>query len=303
MPAKIPRPIRNEVITKWLSGVGRDKIAKDCGISTGMVSNITSSERTQGNFSPEDFDLIRQTALKLKQEGLSLDKLVSPLRLHSIIKNKNLKEEQVERLIEALDVHFFKKKGALTEEFTDDIIKLSEMSNKLNIPIDKLFEAVLEKRREKAKLIDEVEDLKMEKLRAIQDSRITSKDLAEYKRHRPIIEHCKKVEKLFHLKDRECEDLDKKLKHEKLARIQEQFLWEVNEDELQRVNMTLKDNTKDFQPIQPDELIEIVQQFLHSPLKYKKEIANLSKLIKRPKAGSEEAKFFGIPGDSNIIID
>jgi hypothetical protein len=129
MPAKIPRPIRNEVITKWLSGVGRDKIAKDCGISTGMVSNITSSERTQGNFSPEDFDLIRQTALKLKQEGLSLDKLVSPLRLHSIIKNKNLKEEQVERLIEALDVHFFKKKGALTEEFTDDIIKLSEMSN------------------------------------------------------------------------------------------------------------------------------------------------------------------------------
>jgi hypothetical protein len=260
MPAEIPGPIRNEVIRKWLSGLGRDKIAGDCGISTGMVSNIISSARTQGSNTLEDFDLIRQTALTLKRDGLSIE-TVPALRLHSIIKGKNLTEEQVERSIEELDVHFFKKKGVLIEEYVDDIIKLSEISKKLNIPIDKLFESVSEKTREKDKLIDEIEDLKMERLRAIQDHAITSKDLEEYKKNKPIIEHCKKVEELFHSKDSECEDYDKKLKHEKLARIQEQFLWEVDEYELQRLNMKRKD-IKDFQPILPEELIEMVQQLL-----------------------------------------
>jgi hypothetical protein len=53
MPAKIPGTIRNEVRWKWLMGLRRDKIAKECGMSTGMISNIISSAKTQSSYAPE----------------------------------------------------------------------------------------------------------------------------------------------------------------------------------------------------------------------------------------------------------
>jgi hypothetical protein len=287
MPAKIPRAIRDEVIWKWLMGLRRDKIAKECGISTGMISNIISSAKTQSSNAPEDFDLVRQISLMLKREGLSLDTLASTLRLRSILKDKNLREEQIEQLFDDFDVHFFKKKGVLTEEFVDNIINLSEISKKLNIPIDKLFESVSEKRRENDKLNDEIENKRMMRIVAIQDLLITTKDLEEYKKNRPIIEHCRRLEKAFHLRDLDYESLDKQLKDEKLEKIQEQSYWELNEDELEILNTKPKTNNRVLQPIDPSEYREMVRQLLSSPLKYQNIIPNLYKYYKRLKAESE----------------
>jgi hypothetical protein len=42
MPSKLPDNIKSNVIQQWLAGRARDKIAFDCGISTGAVSNITN---------------------------------------------------------------------------------------------------------------------------------------------------------------------------------------------------------------------------------------------------------------------
>jgi hypothetical protein len=149
--------------------------------------------------------------------------------------------EELERLIEELDAYFFKEKRVTTVEFADDIIQLSEMCDKLNTPIDKLFKSVSEKRQEKDKLIDEIDYLGKEKLREIQDAKTTSKDLEEYRRNRPIIEHSKRLERSFHLADFEKEEMDKKLKQEKLARIHEQSLRQVNEHELQKAYMKRKE--------------------------------------------------------------
>jgi hypothetical protein len=303
MPAKIPRAIRDEVIWKWLMGLRRDKIAKECGISTGMISNIISSAKTQSSNAPEDFDLVRQISLMLKREGLSLDTLASTLRLRSILKDKNLREEQIEQLFDDFDVHFFKKKGVLTEEFVDNIINLSEISKKLNIPIDKLFESVSEKRRENDKLNDEIENKRMMRIVAIQDLLITTKDLEEYKKNRPIIEHCRRLEKAFHLRDLDYESLDKQLKDEKLEKIQEQSYWELNEDELEILNTKPKTNNRVLQPIDPSEYREMVRQLLSSPLKYQNIIPDLYKYYKRLKAESEQTKFFGIADDSNQITN
>jgi hypothetical protein len=268
-----------------------------------MISNIISSARTQDSDTSEDFDLIRQTVLMIKREGVTLDMLVPTMRLHSILRDRNLKELQIEQLNEKLDLYFFKKKGVLTEEFVDDIIELSEMCHKLDIPIDKFFESVSEKRQEKGRLIDEIADLKKERFHAIRDCAITLNDLEDYKRDRTTIEHYRKFEKLFHLKDNDCEALDKRLQGEISARIQEQYYREVNEDELESLNMKLKDSNKISQPIDPVEYGEMVQQLLHSPLEYEKEITDLFRRYKRLKAKSDQAKSFGILGNSNRIMN
>ena len=40
MGSKIPRPVRLEVIRKWLQGQSRDQIANEVGIGAGNVSGI-----------------------------------------------------------------------------------------------------------------------------------------------------------------------------------------------------------------------------------------------------------------------
>jgi transposase len=37
MPAKIPKPIREQVIKQWLQGISRDQIAKDNDVGAGTV--------------------------------------------------------------------------------------------------------------------------------------------------------------------------------------------------------------------------------------------------------------------------
>ena len=42
MPYRLPDNVKTPVIQQWLAGHTRDKIANDCGISTGAVSNMVN---------------------------------------------------------------------------------------------------------------------------------------------------------------------------------------------------------------------------------------------------------------------
>ena len=81
------------------------------------------------------------------------------MRLHRFLKTKGLNEEQIERIIDDLDVQFFKKNCLSTEEYVDTIIDLSDFSTKLNVPLDKLFDALKAKKLQNDLLIDEIERL------------------------------------------------------------------------------------------------------------------------------------------------
>ena len=59
------------------------------------------------------------------------------------------KREQLELLMNEFDKLFFKKRDATTEEYVDTIISLSEISTKLGIPLEKLFDSVKEKIRDR----------------------------------------------------------------------------------------------------------------------------------------------------------
>lgn len=128
------------------------------------VSIIISSAKMHADISQEDFNLTRETILMLKREGLTIDELVPLMRLHGFLKERNLREEQIDEF----DTHFFKRKGVSTEEYVDTIINLSLISRKFNVSLEKVLDSVNEKRRERDTLAEDIEELKNNKMAAIQ---------------------------------------------------------------------------------------------------------------------------------------
>ena len=77
---------------------------------------VISFLRQEGNLViHDDFDLIRETVLMMKREGLTIDNLVSIARLEGFLKETGLKEGQIERMIDDLNAHLFKR-GLSIEE-------------------------------------------------------------------------------------------------------------------------------------------------------------------------------------------
>ncbi len=84
MGSKIPRPVRLEVIRKWLQGQRRDQIANEIGIGAGTVSGIVKEYRKDD---PE-FDLLREVALNLKNRGMSIESFAALIRLREVLVEK-----------------------------------------------------------------------------------------------------------------------------------------------------------------------------------------------------------------------
>ena len=276
MPAQIPRQIKNAVIQRWLSGISREKIAKEFTIGTGTVSNIVSSARGQsGNFH-DNFDLIRETALMMKIEGLTIDNLVSIVRLEGFLKEMGLKEGEIERMIDDLNAHLFKR-GLSTEEYVTIINSLSKISTNLNIPLDKIFDSVNEKLRERDMLTDEIQELKRKKVTALHENATTLEMLEEYKANRPLNEAYRTMRRKYYSRDRDCENLDNRLKDEIQERSKENSRWELNEEELENITLKQGVKSKTPKPIDPNHFNEMVQELLNFPLKYQDKIPGLMK--------------------------
>ena len=65
MGSKIPKPIKIEVIKKWLQGKNRDQIANEVQIGAGTVSSIVKEYRRDD----PDFDLLREVGINLVNRG------------------------------------------------------------------------------------------------------------------------------------------------------------------------------------------------------------------------------------------
>ena len=84
MPAAIDPVIKKQVITQYLQGVSRDRIAADNGVGTGTVSNIIDEWKkgVQGS----DYESVRDLAIHCKKEGVNLADFMSALRIKNYIK-------------------------------------------------------------------------------------------------------------------------------------------------------------------------------------------------------------------------
>lgn len=86
MGSNTPRHIKIEVIRGWLQGKTRDEIAKEEGIRAGTVSSIINECRQNDS----EFDLLRQAAVKLKNQGESIESFAALVRLREMLKRELL---------------------------------------------------------------------------------------------------------------------------------------------------------------------------------------------------------------------
>lgn len=137
----------------------------------------------------------------------------------------------------------------------------------------------------------------------LHDNATTVEILEEYKKDRPLMERYEIMKKRFHSRDLDCEYLDKRLKDEILERIKDNSQWEINNEELERINIKRGAKDRNQQSINPEDYANIVQDLLHSPLKYKETIPSLMRRYNSLKDSTRLTSFYGITDDSAQITN
>jgi hypothetical protein len=144
MGGKIPRPIRVQVIRAWLEGKFRDKIAQELEKSTGAVSSIIKDFRKDD----PQFDLLREVALKVKNQNMDIESFAPLVRVFKVLREKELltgitgqeslelMQNRLEALIVALEVYCFKGELSI-EDFVSLITNMYNTADKLGIPLDR----------------------------------------------------------------------------------------------------------------------------------------------------------------------
>jgi hypothetical protein len=155
----IPNSIKVQVLVHWLSGISRDDIALNVGISTGSVSHIIK-ECQKGEV--VDIDLLRPVAVKMKNQGLELKDLASSISLRNMLVLLELPEEKVEKFLLALSIYNYKNDIENPEKFIDEIIKFSEYVASLDISVFNIVNYIEEMKTELKKLNSKIFFAKMD---------------------------------------------------------------------------------------------------------------------------------------------
>ena len=219
MRNQIPKPIKVNVLRKWLHGQSRKQIAKEEGIGTGTVSNIIKEYKQDDT----EFDLLRQVAVNLRNQGYNIESFASLVRIREILKRellpdktptgitiaggqehnddfetRHVREEEselerkLESLLQALLVFCFKRNLPI-KDFVDDILDLRHRANRIGIPLENLSSYVKRLEDTVHSLEEEIKQKRLEKEEALEDYDATLELLEEYDANRPLFETNKKL--------------------------------------------------------------------------------------------------------------
>jgi transcriptional regulator with XRE-family HTH domain len=308
MGGNIPRPIKIEVIKKWLQGKSRNQIAEEEGIGTGTVSSITN-ERRQND--PE-FDLMRHTAIKLKLQGDTMESFAHLVRLREIMRGllqdrdasttrttvagreeregeqkekreqgeegSNRQETQqnkgaakVEEKIESLIVAlqvFCFKHNLSINEFANLVYDLSCTADKLGVPLENLPGYIKQLESNVQRLDREIEEKRLEKQDAIADHDATLDLLEEFSANRPLFKRNQKLKKQLDEMTKLAGAYKREIDDGEFDRD-----WEmcISEEELDDANRKLGLGDSSYptpQQLNPDKLYKIAMYIYHSPSEF-----------------------------------
>lgn len=295
MGGNIPRPIKSKVIRKWLDGLNREQIAREEEISTGTVSNIIKECRQNDS----EFDLMRQVAVKLKNEEDSIESFAPLVRLREILrrelslslslldkktigeeedqdaKTQQVRdeepelEEKLESLLHGLVVFCFKQNLSI-KDFVNVIHEICSTANKLGIPLDNLPSYVKELESNSHKLAEEIEEKRLEMQEALEDYDVTVELLEEYDANRPLFETNKKLREELAKVTKQRDDYNLQLAKEKSDRELEDYnTWAMSEAELEEANEMLGFRVYPGRlKLGVEELKKIALAIYHQPTKY-----------------------------------
>ena len=247
MGGKIPRPIRVQAIKAWLEGKSRDKIAEEIGISTGAVSSITKDFRRDD----PHFDLLRETAVKIKNLNMDIQSFAPLIRVYEVLREKELltgiigqespelMQNRMEAFIVALEVFCFKGELSI-EDFVSLITNMYNTADKLGVPLDRLPAHITELRDRIDALRGELDQLEAKKQDALKDCNMTLELLQEYNANKPFIQRMRELEQQLADKDEEIRKGKEELETETLFNIVgEQITWRVSEEALNEASIGL----------------------------------------------------------------
>ena len=136
MASRIPPALKKRVIKEWLEGTPRNAISDNCEISEGSVTNIISQAR-DGDV--RDIDLLREVALAMKKENISLSYFAHSIRLKHIYDEIKLFEDQVESFLDRISVHCIEN-DIEERDFINSVDYVCYVSEMLNVSIAELPE-------------------------------------------------------------------------------------------------------------------------------------------------------------------
>ncbi|MGB6628964.1 MAG: hypothetical protein WBE61_12615 [Nitrososphaeraceae archaeon] len=251
MGSNTPRQIKVEVIRRWLQGKRRDEIAKEEGIGAGTVSSIINECRQNDS----EFDLIRQAAVKLKNQGESIESFAPLVRLREMlrrelfdkatttvtadregkargededdVKMQQLREElelenKLESLLVALEVFCFKQ-NLWINDFVDVIYQLCRGANILGIPLENLPDYLKRLENTVLSLQEEIKEKRSEKEEALEDYDVTLELLEEYKANRPLFEENKKLRERLDKVRQQRDDYARELMDERFDKVMDEY--------------------------------------------------------------------------------
>jgi hypothetical protein len=283
MGSKIPRPVRLEVIRKWLQGQSRDQIANEVGIGAGTVSGIVKECK---KYDPE-FILLREVALNLKDRGMSIESFAALIRLRKVLVEKEwlldirsgeageseadiysldeVAEKKMESLIISIEVFCFKQNLSV-KQFIDILNELYWAADKLDIPLENFPGYIEQLKAEKDSLIDHIQQLKSEEKLALEGHHTTERKLEEYWNDRPLVEKNQQLKQKLEEANQKRDTYKTELEQVRFwERKKENMMWAIPEDEL---NKAAKDLNYSKQVINPQNLKNIVMDVFPHPSKY-----------------------------------
>jgi transcriptional regulator with XRE-family HTH domain len=248
MGGKIPRPIRVQAIKAWLEGKSRDKIAEEIGISTGAVSSIIKDFRRDD----PHFDLLRETAVKIKNLNMDIQSFAPLVRVYEVLREKELltgiigqeslelMQDRMEALIVALEVFCFKKEQLSIEDFVSLITNMYNTADKLDVPLDRLPAHITELGDRIDALRGELDQLEAKKQDALRDNEATAELLQEYNANKPFIQQIQMLKQQLADKDEEIRKGKEELENERFWKaFEEKHTWSTSGDELDKASIGL----------------------------------------------------------------
>jgi transcriptional regulator with XRE-family HTH domain len=284
MGAKVPNPIKVEVIRKWLEGKSREQIVKEVGIGAGTVSSILKENRQ--NDPP--FDLMREVAVKLRRQGDSVESFAPLVRCREILrkieglgiitkhgrdgeedyKQHHLQqqevakgEEKMESLIVAFEVYCFKANLQI-KEFIDLLYDLSSTADRLGVTLENLPSYIRELENDAHRLRKEVQEIKLQKQQELRESNVTLDSLEEYKKNRPLIATIQELKEQLDTTTRERDTFRTEVERNIASKAMEEYEMTISEDEIEEANKEPGLN------LDPDKLHKILMEVYYHPSKY-----------------------------------
>jgi len=236
---------------QWLEGYTRLQIARDNQIGTGTVSEIIKEVKSTD--SEAQIDLLRETAVILRRQGLEIGFFAQSIRLKRILDGVGLTDQQVEDFALHLSLHCFKR-GLKPDEFMDVMTNISCFSDDLGFPVEELPRYITRAKTLIEKLYQEIEDVKIKQKLVMEKYNATMTDLEEFRRDKHLLEALRG--KVY-------------FAGEEAKREISEYEWFVSDHEMKLINKELE------QPIGVTELTELAKDLLHHPSKYAEIIRTL----------------------------